>query len=129
MIPHDSANTSMQHQLAQERSDNFLARLIKSVTGPMVIAAGPVPGTREGRPGPRAIGDDPTLLEKTAHVRTKNEPMNSFYARVGLGPKQILAMSKAEISHFVEVATANETPKAPTGMYAQPAPQRFVLEA
>jgi hypothetical protein len=126
---HDSSNVEMQHQLAQERSETFLSRLVRGITGPMVISAGPAPGAREGRPGHRVMSDDPVLLAKTDHVRSKNEPMNSFYARVGLGPVQIRTMSRSEISHFVEVATANEEPKPPTGTFGQPAPQKFVVEA
>lgn len=125
---HDSANVKMAHALAQESTERHVSRLIKSVTGPMVITAGPTPGTREGKPGPKVLGDDKELLDRTAHVRSKNEPMNSFYARVGLGPNQILTMSKSEITKFCETVSANEDVQPPTSSF-RPLPQKFVLEA
>jgi hypothetical protein len=126
---HDSSNVKMAHDLAQEPTERYLSRLIKSVTGPMPVSAGPVQATREGRPFLRAIGDDAELLARTEHVRGKNEPMNSFYARVGLGPGQIRVMSASEISRFVETVSTHEEVKPPTaGAFGQPAPQRFLLE-
>jgi hypothetical protein len=127
---HDSSNIKMAHDLAQEPSERYLARLIKSVTGPMPVSAGPVQATREGRPFLKAIGDDAELLARTEHVRSKKEPMMSFYARVGLGPTQIRTMSKSEISKFVETISTHEDVKPPqAGAFGRPAPQKFLLEA
>jgi hypothetical protein len=126
----DSANIKMANDLAQEPTARYLTRLIKNVTGPMPVLAGPVQATREGRPFLKAIGDDAELLARTEHVRTKNEPLISFYARVGLGPGQIRVMSKSDISKFVEIVSANEDVKPPqAGAFGRPAPQRFMLEA
>jgi len=125
----DSTNVQTAHDLAQHQSESYVARIVRSVTGPMPIVGGPSLGAREGKAGPRVVPDDKELLDRTAHVRTKNEPMLSFYARVGLGPTQILAMSKAEISHFVETVSQHENVQAPqAGAFGRPAPQRFLLE-
>ena len=123
----DSTNVQMQHQLAEEPTGRYLARLIKNAE-PMVIVGGPTLGTREGRPGPRVLGDNAELLSRTEHVRTKNEPMNSFYARIGLGPVQIRTMSKAEISRFVETVSQHESVQPPASTFGKPS-QKFVLEA
>jgi|HubBroStandDraft_6_1064221.scaffolds.fasta_scaffold01095_10 hypothetical protein len=124
----DSANLKMAHAMAEEPTGRYLARLIKNAE-PLVVIAGPALGTREGKPGPKMVGDDKELLDRTAHVRSKNEPMNSFYARIGLGPNQIRVMSKSEISKFVETVSANEDIKPPVGTFGRPAPQKFLLEA
>ena len=57
--------------------------------------------------------EEPILLAKTKHVRGKKETMGQFYARVGLGKAQILAMSKNEIAHFCDVVSTHERPSAP----------------
>jgi hypothetical protein len=118
----------MAHAMAEEPTGRYLARLVKSAE-PMVIVAGPSLGTREGKPGPRVVGDDKELLDRTAHVRSKKETMMQFFARTGLGAYQIRTMSKSEISHFVETASQHESVQPPTSTFGRPAPQRFVLEA
>jgi len=129
MIPHDSANIEMQHQLSQEKSDRFLSRLIKSVTGPLPVLAGPGLSARDGHPGQPVVGDDPELLAKTQHVRKPKERLMEFIARVGMSPNQMRTLSKEEISRFVATVSQHEQLNAPAGMFGQPAPQRFVLEA
>jgi hypothetical protein len=126
----DSTNVQVAFDKAEESTARFVSRLIKSAQ-PMVITAGPAPGTREGKPGPRVLGDDAELLDRTAHVRTKKETMMQFFARVGLGANQIRTMSKSEISKFVEIVSANATDdvRPPSSTFGRPAPQRFVLEA
>jgi hypothetical protein len=64
--------------------------------------------SRDGKPAPKVTGDDPDLLQRTAHVRGPKERMGEFFSRVGLGAAQIRTMSKAEISHFVEVISKND---------------------
>jgi hypothetical protein len=125
----NSENLQTVRNLAEPSTGGYISRLLKSVSGSMPIVAGLAPGTREGIPGPRSIGDDPVLLEKTAHVRAKKEKMMEFFARTGLGAYQIRTMSKGEISKFVEVASANEDIKPPQmSIYGKPAPQNFVLD-
>jgi hypothetical protein len=101
MVPNDNESS-----YATERDIDRMIRRAKQQ--PMRVVAGPVPkGTRNGRPV-TVVGDDEDLLRRTAHVRLKHETtMNPFYARVGLGAAEIRKMSKSEISHFVEIATAN----------------------
>jgi hypothetical protein len=126
---HDSANVQMAHKLAEESTERYLSRVIKSAA-PMVIAAGPAPGTREGKPGPKVVGDDPELLDCTSHVRATKETMMQFFARTGLGAHQIRTMSKSEITKFVATVSIHEEVKPPqAGVFGGPAPQRFVLEA
>ena len=91
----------------EQPSNNFLARLIANAK-PLVILAGPAQPPRDNLPIRKVLGDDPQLLAMTEHVRNKKEKMFQFYARVGLGPSQIRTMSKAEISHFVEVVSQQE---------------------
>jgi len=125
---HDSANVQMSHKLAEESTDRYLARVIKSA-GPMVITAGPAPGTREGKPGPKVLGDDAELLEKTKHVRRSKECLMEFYARTGVGAHQVRTLSKSDITTLVETVSKNEDLQPPISAFGGPAPRRFVLEA
>jgi hypothetical protein len=127
---HDSANIKMAHDLAQEPTERYLSRLIKSVTGPMPVSAGPVQATREGRPFLKSIGDDAELLEKTKHVRRPKECLMEFYARTGIGAHQVRTLSMADLNTLVETVSKNEAVQPPqAGAFGRPAPQRFVLEA
>ncbi len=76
------------------------------VAGPQGLNLNPVNGELLGTA--YYVDDDAELLEKTKHVRLKNEVMGQFHARVGLGAAQILSMTKDEIAHFVAVVTARE---------------------
>jgi hypothetical protein len=65
--------------------------------------------------------DDPALLAKTAHVRTRNETMGQFYSRTGVGLHQVLNLSKDELARVVKVSeeTANmsaQPPKQPSSL-------------
>jgi hypothetical protein len=87
-----------------------MAQIMRSVTGPLPVLAGAAAkGTLNGVPRPAPRGEDPQLLERTKHVRRKNERMGRFYARVGLGAAQILAMTPDEISRFCEIAEENNS--------------------
>jgi hypothetical protein len=128
---HDSANVQMSHKLAEESTDRYLARLVRNAE-PMVCVAGPAPATREGRPGPKFIGDDTELMEKTKHVRKPKERLMEFYARTGIGAHQVRTLSKPALTALVQTvsANANEDVKPPqAGAFGRPAPQKFLLEA
>lgn len=94
------------------RGNEEVKRLL---TEPRVVVAGPPledPG-KGGRVPAIIARDDSELLKRTAHVRGKKEALMPFYARTGLGPTQILQMSKDEITRFVAVVSQHEQVVAP----------------
>jgi len=122
-------NIAMSQKLTEELSERFLARLVKSVTGPMQVVSGPGLAAHDGRPGQKPTGDDAELLAKTQHVRKPQERLMEFIARTGLSPLQMRAMSKDEISRFVAIVSGHAQEAKPTGTFGQRAPQKFVLES
>lgn len=87
-----------------------MAQIMRSVTGPLPVLAGAAAkGTLNGVPRPAPRGDDPELLERTKHVRRKNERLGQFFARIGLGAAQIRNMTKDEISRFCEIVENNNS--------------------
>ncbi len=125
----DTPNLEMQQKLKEEPTDRYLSRVTNAVTGPMAVTAGPGMPAHDGRPGQRVVGDDPVLLEKTAHVRKPKEKLMEFIARTGMSPNQMHTLSKEEILRFVETVSAHESVAPPPGSFGRPVPQRFTLDA
>ena len=48
--------------------------------------------------------DDAEIIRRIQHVLRPGEKLMQFYARVGLGRAQILAMTSVEIAKFVQVS-------------------------
>lgn len=73
---------------------------------------------------------DVEVMGRVKHVLKPNEKFLQFVARTGLGPASILAMSREEITRFVEQAERNRAEEAlppPTVFEPKQPPQKFFL--
>jgi len=85
--------------------------------GPLRVVSGCAPTTDpDGKLRP-VVGEDQVLLEKTKHVRRKDEKMMQFFARTGIGKSQILSLTKDELARLVAVASQNEGADAPSNTW------------
>src|SRR5258708_23791419 len=107
--------------------ENFLRRFIREHT-PMAVSPGPpVPPPRDFSNDAQIdaqidrmsklkavdADDDHEMKMRVGHTLRPGEKLGQWYARTGLGRVQALAMTKDEITRFVELRDADNTDDCP----------------
>ena len=112
-----------------QNEHGFIHRLLSSWTAPMQVVSGVVNTAPVDNRVPRiVVGDDQNLLNKTAHVRRKNEKILELVARTGISPNQIREFSKVEIAKFVALSEQNAMEEPPRTIFEQkPMPNRIKI--
>jgi hypothetical protein len=131
---HDVTNEGVANAKAEGNFGKFLSRLVSSVRGPMPIVGGSGLPPVDGKPGRKVTGvdADPVLLDRTKHLRKKNESMMGFFARTCIGAHAVRTVSRNELDRLYQVALANpeyrenETVIQET-FTPKPRPTRFIL--
>lgn len=109
MHEHDVTNVGVSNAKAEASVGDYLKRLLSRITGPLPVLGGSALPSREGLPGRPVLGvnADEELLQKTKHLRHKNETMMAFFARTFIGAHAIRNSSRAELDRMYAVVTSN----------------------
>ena len=105
-----------------QNEHGFIHRLLSSWNRPMSVVGGVTNNAPVDNRVPRpVISEDKELLDKTAHVRRKNEKILELVARTGISPNQIREFSKVEIAKFVALSEQNAMEEPPRRYFEAPA--------
>lgn len=72
--------------------------------------------------------EDEEVEARVRHCLGRGEKLGQFYSRTGLSRSQILAMSKAEISAFVDTVGNREDTVGSSMFETKPLPKRLLIE-
>lgn len=72
--------------------------------------------------------EDEDVEKRVRHCLGRGEKLGQFYSRTGLGRAQILAMSRSEISAFVDAAARREDTVGSSMFETKPLPSRIPIE-